>query len=196
MIVRSTPISGQTLVDSLEADPVIASIKDNSALDSVLVSERNIVFVLYGSVLDIGDISARCKAAGKLVLVNIDLVDGMAAHDTAIKWLAQNTAIDGILSTKSSLVRSAQKCGLIGVQRFFLVDSFSYHQLLRVLKHSEPDFVEILPGCIPRVIEWLREEVSTPIIAGGLVCEKSDVIAALGAGALAVATSEELVWGM
>lgn len=184
------------VLDALRDDPVIASVKDASALDEVLASDRGVVFVLYGSVLDVEDIVARAKDAGKTVLVDVDLLDGFAARDVVVTWIAEHTRADGVLSTKSNLVRAAKHAGLVAVQRFFLVDSFSYHQLPRVVEQAGPDAIEILPGCMPRVITWLRDDTAVPVIAGGLVCDKADVMAALGAGAVAVASSNRDVWGM
>ena len=106
------------------------------------------------------------------------MVGGTEA-DVVVTWLAANTRADGVLSTKSDLVRAARRAGLVAVQRFFLVDSFSYHQLPRVVEQAVPDAIEILPGCVPRVITWLRADTDVPIIAGGLVCDKADVMAAL-----------------
>lgn len=186
----------ETLLEALRDDPVIASVKDDSALDEVLASDRDVVFVLYGSVLDVVSIVDRAKDAGKTVLVDVDLLDGFAARDVVVTWLAAHTRADGVLSAKSSLVRAAKRAGLVAVQRFFLVDSFSYHQLPRVVEQAKPDAIEILPGCMPRVITWLRNDLDVPIIAGGLVCDKADVMAALGAGAVAVASSNRDVWGM
>lgn len=188
---RATAILG-----ALADDPVIASVKDADALDRVLASDRRIVFLLFGSVLDIEATVARCKAAGRTVLVDVDLLDGFSGRDIVVEWLATRTGADGVLSTKSGVVKAAKHAGLMAVQRFFLVDSFSYHQLPRVVAQSDPDAIEILPGCMPRVIGWLRTDLTTPIIAGGLVCDKADVMAALGAGALAVASSDRAVWSM
>lgn len=184
------------VLESLQSDPVIASVKDEKALLAALGSEHEVIFLLYGSLLDIEQTVETCKTAGKIVLVNLDFIDGLSSQDAAVDWLTSHTGADGVLSSKPSVVRAARRAGLAAVQRYFLVDSISYHQLARVLKQGDPHFVEILPGCVPRVIEWLRADISTPLIAGGLVCERSDVIAALGAGALAVATSDQLVWDM
>jgi glycerol uptake operon antiterminator len=184
--------------ESLHDDPVIASVKDAGSLDQVLASDRAVVFLLFGSVLDVAEIVDRAKAAGKIVLVDVDLLDGFSSREVVVTWLARNTRADGVLSTKTSIIRAARSAGLVAVQRFFLVDSFSYHQLPRVVAQAKPDLVEILPGCMPRVITWLRErdDMTVPIVAGGLVCDKADVMAALGAGALAVASSNRDVWGM
>ncbi|MGU3410242.1 glycerol-3-phosphate responsive antiterminator [Microbacterium sp. M1A1_1b] len=186
----------QVVLEALHDDPVIASVKDETALTEVLRSDRAVVFLLFGSVLDVARIVQRAKDAGKTVLVDVDLLDGFAARDVVVTWIAEHTAADGILSTKANLVRAAKRAGLVAVQRFFLVDSFSYHQLPRVVEQAKPDAIEILPGCMPRVITWLRSDTDVPVIAGGLVCDKADVLAALGAGAVAVATSNRDVWDM
>ncbi|GGL82584.1 glycerol-3-phosphate responsive antiterminator [Curtobacterium sp. Csp1] len=196
MTTAHTPTSAAVLFDLLADDPVVASVKDPGSLDAVLASDRGVVFLLYGSVLDVADTVERCKATGKTVLVDVDLLDGFAAREVVVTWLAANTRADGVLSTKANLVRAAKRAGLVAVHRFFLVDSFSYHQLARVVAQSQPDAVEILPGCVPRVLTWLRDDVDVPIVAGGLVCDKADVVAALGAGAVAVASSNRDVWGM
>ncbi len=193
---RDTTSAADALLDALRDDPVIASVKDVGALDDVLASDRGVVFVLFGSVLDVADVVARAKDAGKTVLVDVDLLDGFSSRDVVVTWLAANTRADGVLSTKSNLVRAARRAGLVAVQRFFLVDSFSYHQLPRVVEQARPDAIEILPGCMPRVITWLRSDTDVPVIAGGLVCDKADVMAALGAGAVAVASSNRDVWDM
>jgi glycerol uptake operon antiterminator len=193
-VARST--TADSVLEALRDDPVIASVKDASALDEVLASDRGVVFVLYGSVLDVADVVDRAKDAGKTVFVDVDLLDGFSSREVVVTWIAEHTRADGVLSTKSNLVRAAKRAGLVAVQRFFLVDSFSYHQLPRVVEQAKPDAIEILPGCMPRVITWLRDDTSVPVIAGGLVCDKADVVAALGAGAIAVASSNRDVWGM
>ena len=59
-----------------------------------------------------------------------------------------------------------------------------------------PDFIEVLPGVMPRVIKRICASVRTPIIAGGLITDKEDVMAALSAGAIAVSSTNHQVWKM
>lgn len=61
---------------------------------------------------------------------------------------------------------------------------------------GRPDYVEILPGLIPRVIGELSRSMNAPIIAGGLIKSKEEVVAALSAGAVAVSTTAEAVWAL
>ena len=80
------------------------------------------------------------------------------------------------------MVRAAREAGMHAVHRFFLIDSLSYRNLARQVRLSRADSVEILPGCMPRVIGWVVADIEVPLIAGGLVCDREDVFAALKAG--------------
>ncbi|MBK0870122.1 MAG: glycerol-3-phosphate responsive antiterminator [Saccharopolyspora sp.] len=182
--------------DVLLDSPVVASVKDEAGARSVIDSEPGVVFLLCGSILTLPDLVDRLRAAGKVVLVNVDMVEGLESRDVAVEFVGERTRADGVLSSKASIVKAARKRGLLAVHRFFLVDSFSYHNLGKQLAISRPDYIEILPGCVPRVIEWLRNDTDVPIIAGGLVCDKNDVLAALSAGATAIASSNVDVWSM
>lgn len=186
----------RSLLDLLEGSPVVASVKDEEGLEAVLKSDCEVVFLLYGSVLDISATVQRLKDAGRTVLVNVDLLEGFAGREIVVSFIRQHTAADGVLSSKAFMVRAAREQGLFAVHRFFLVDSFSYHNLAKQVAISKADCVEILPGCMPRVIGWVVGDVGVPLIAGGLVCDREDVFAALQAGATAIASSNHEVWRM
>ncbi|QIM19636.1 glycerol-3-phosphate responsive antiterminator [Leucobacter coleopterorum] len=180
----------------LQLHPVIASIKSEADAKAVLQTQCPVVFVLFGSILTIPTIVKTLKEAGKTVFVDLDLVEGFSSKTVTIDFLQANTALDGILSTKAMMVKYAKSKQLASIHRIFLVDSFSYHNLPKQLSISGADAVEILPGCMPRVISWIKEDITLPVIAGGLVCDKQDVLNALDAGAIAIASSNRDVWQM
>ncbi len=180
----------------LQDNPVIASIKDDEGLKKVLETECKIVFILYGDILNIASIVQTLKDNDRIVFINIDLLDGLSNKEIAVKFLKQNTKADGILSSKAQSIKAARSMGLIAIHRFFLIDSFSFHNLNKQIEISQPDCIEILPGCMPRVITWVMEKISIPLIAGGLVCEKEDVVSALKAGATAISSTNTDVWSM
>ncbi|MDR0504617.1 MAG: glycerol-3-phosphate responsive antiterminator, partial [Bifidobacteriaceae bacterium] len=76
-----------------------------------------------------------------------------------------------------------------------LVDTRTYRSIPGRVASSGADFVEAQPGCLPRIIAYLREEVNVPIVAGGLIFDRADINAALDSGAAAVATSNASFWG-
>jgi glycerol uptake operon antiterminator len=177
-------------------DPVIASVKDNSGLRTALTSRTKVVFLLYGDVLTTPALVKTAKQAGRKVFVNLDMVDGLSQRPASLDFLHRTCAPDGILSTRANLCRTAHDFGMYGILRFFMVDSFAYRQLPDQLRLSRADAVEILPGCIPRVVRWIQREQTVPIICGGLVCDIADVQAARYAGADAVATSNSELWSL
>lgn len=184
------------MIEILQENPVIASVKDEAGAQAALRSDCKIVFLLYGSVLNIASIVDVLKKHGKMVFVDVDLLDGFASKEIVVTYLKMHTAADGVLSSKAFMVKAAKEQGLFAIHRLFLIDSMSYQNARKQVKISKADCIEILPGCMPRVISWLIEDVSVPLIAGGLVCDKDDVVAALKAGATAVASSNEGVWQM
>lgn len=188
-MIKSKPFF---LAELLADAPVIAAVKNDTGLERALSSDCAAIFFLYGTILNISELTARAKSSGKLVFVHIDLIEGLAGKDISVNFIAQNTQADGIISTRQNLIRHAKELGLITIQRFFLLDSLSFENVLR--QSSYADAVDILPGTMPRVIERLTHRIRQPIIASGLLVDKHDIMSALAAGALAVSTTSESLW--
>lgn len=181
-------------LQAVEESPVIAAIKDEEGLKLCLESESQVVFILYGDVCTIPDIVQTVKDSGRIALVHMDLVAGLSTKEVAVDFIRRNTGADGILSTKANLVRRAADLGLYTVLRFFVLDSKSLLQVESQWKSAKPDFVEILPGVMPKIIRKLKEMVEVPLIAGGLISDREDIIAALDAGAVSVSATSPEVW--
>ena len=175
----------EAFVELLQENPVIAAVKDATGLSRSMDSDCRIVFV---------EVVSRVHEAGKLAMVHIDLIDGLAARDVAVDFIAESTRADGIISTRSNLVRRAKARGMLAVQRFFMLDSIALVNIEKRLSFEAADAVEILPGAMPKVIRRLAAIVRKPVIAGGLISDKEDVLNALGAGAMAVSSSNPEVW--
>ena len=180
----------------LEEDPVVAAVKGEEGLERCLKSSCGIVFILYGSILTIGEIVERVKAAGKVAMVHLDLLEGLSAQNVAVDFIVRNTRADGILSTKPALIQRAKAKGMITVQRFFLLDSIALKNIPHQLSQNGADLVEVLPGGMPKAIAQLAATIQKPIIAGGLIRDKEDVTRALGAGAVGISASSETIWGL
>ena len=54
--------------------------------------------------------------------------------------------------------------------------------------------MEVLPGVMPKILKQICKTSKVPVIAGGLISDKEDVMGALGAGAAAVSTTNQKVW--
>ena len=82
------------------------------------------------------------------------------------------------------------------VLRFFLLDSMAFENICQQQYSVKPDFIEVLPGVMPKIIRRVCKRVRTHLIAGGLISDKEDVMAALDAGAIAVSSTNQKVWLM
>ena len=182
------------LAETLLNEPVIAAVKTDEALTAVLASPCSAVFLLASTLLTVDGLVHRIHDAGKLAVVHIDLVDGLSSREIAVDSLNALCHPDGIISTRPTLIRRARHRGLLTVQRAFILDSLSLTSLSGQLEQGKPDFVEILPGIMPRVIAEISARTQVPVIAGGLLRDKADVMAAMRAGAAAVSTSAPPLW--
>lgn len=185
------------MLESLLDYPVIAAVKNAAGLRRALASPSPVVFVLFGDLCGIRDVVAEIRETGKLAVVHLDLIDGLAEREISVRFLKESTNADGVISTKASLARCAKENGLLSVQRHFLLDSMS---LENAEKHVQSggtgaaDFYEILPGVMPKIIRQFARITDIPVIAGGMIQDKEDIVSALGAGAVAVSTTKENLW--
>jgi glycerol uptake operon antiterminator len=181
------------LGDLLANNPIIPSVKDDSTMDTAIANSSELVLVLFGDILNIAGIIDRLKNSGKMVFVNVDLIEGLSSKNISVDYLKKNTRADGIISNRAPILKYAKELGFITVHRFFLIDSISFHNMPKLLEISNADILQILPGW-PKVISWVSEIVRQPIIAGGLVCDREEVINALKAGADSISTSNTEIW--
>ena len=186
----------QEFYDAVTSNPIIAAVKDENGLKRCLESaDTNVVFVLFGDVSTIADIVKRIKDAGKTVVVHMDLIAGLSSRVESVDFIAQYTMADGIISTRIEQIKRGKELSLSTVYRIFVIDS----KVLDNVNHHVADYadiVEILPGLMPKINRRMGNMLSVPLIAGGLISEKEDVIAALDAGAIAISTTNEGVWRM
>ncbi|RDU24412.1 glycerol-3-phosphate responsive antiterminator [Anaerosacchariphilus polymeriproducens] len=181
---------------ALENCPVIAAVKDEEGLKICLESDIIVVFVLFGDICSIGDITRRIKNAGKIAMVHMDLIGGLSAKEIAVDYLKNYTMADGVISTKQNIIKRAKELMMYTVLRVFLIDSMALSSIENHQNLIKADFIEVLPGVMPRVIKKICKITSKPIIAGGLISDKMDVIEALEAGAMSISTTNQEVWFM
>ena len=182
------------IMDILEDSPVIAAVKNDEGLAHCLESECQMVFILYGSVCSVADIVGRIKEKGKLAIVHVDLTAGLSSKEIAVDFVRQHTRADGIISTKPQLVKHAMEMGLLGVQRTFIIDSMALSTTRKQIDAFRPDLVEVMPGIMPRILKEIRGYTDIPLIAGGLISDKKDVMGAISAGADGISTTNEGLW--
>ena len=184
----------EEMLEIIAEFPIIAAVKDEKELKESLMTDCKVIFILFGNICNISEIVEKIKNKDKLAIIHADLVQGLSAKTEAIDYLKLNTKADGIISTKGNLVKYAVEIGLIGILRNFIIDSMAMENVNKQVSLANPDMIEIMPGIMPEIIEKIKSELKLPLIAGGLISEKKDIIAALAAGADAVSTTKIGLW--
>lgn len=182
------------LKEAIEDSPIIAAIKDDNGLEKCLTSDSSIIFILYGNLITIPSIVERVKSAGKLAFVHLDLIQGLQSKDIAANFIKEYTKADGVISTKAPLISRAKELELFTVMRFFAIDSMAYENIQKQLKTTRPDIIEVLPGPMPKVVSKIVSMAKCPVIAGGLVSDKEDVMSLLSTGASCISSTNQDVW--
>lgn len=177
-----------------EKCPVIPEIKNDEWLESLPDSDSDIVYILYGDICTIADIVERVKKMGKRAIVHIDLIVGLSAKEISVDFIRKYTRADGIISMKPALIKRANDLDFFTIQRFYMIDGLTYANVAKNVKHSNPDVVEFMPAGLSKLIRYLVELIDKPIVASGLTQDREDIIHALKAGALAIATTNRELW--
>ncbi len=186
----------QKFYDAMSDCPIIAAVKDFEGIQQCLKSDVKIVFVLFGNMCNIGEIVKQIKQADKMALVHIDLIEGLSSHERAVDYISKNTEADGIISTRVNMINRAKELSLYTIFRIFVLDSRAFQSIEKQKKQIKADFIEILPGVMPKIIAKIHELSSQAVIAGGLINDREDVIDALNAGAISVSTTNQELWFM
>ncbi len=181
------------LICTLEGNPIIAAVRDDN-WDPALNSSAQVIFYLKANLLTVKSRVSDAINKGKLIFVHIDLAEGIGKDKTGIDFLYK-CGVHGIISTRSQLITAAREKGLLTVQRFFALDSQGLESIRDISGLGAADFIEIMPGVVPKVIELFAEKGAS-VIAGGLIETKEEVMSALGAGAVAVSTGKNNLWNI
>ena len=126
------------------------------------------------------------------MFVHIDLSEGIGKDKIGIEFLAA-CGVDGIITTKSNMVKIAKEVGLLTVQRFFALDSQGVSAISEITQAASPDFIEIMPGVIDKIVSRFATG-QIPVIAGGLIETKQEITNALKCGAVAVSSGKQDLW--
>lgn len=173
---------------------IIAAVRNKQELEKAINSNVSIIFMLTPNIGDIKEQAELVHSVGKKLFIHLDLAEGIGKDEYGIRFVKEQ-GIDGIISTRTNIIKNAKRENLFTIQRFFAVDSQSVHTTIETAKSSKADMIEIMPGMMTKVIKILKKELDIPVIAGGLIETKKEVEEALSCGAVAVSTGKKEFWG-
>ena len=173
--------------------PVIAAVRGDADFEKALLSDVQAVFLLSSDIMTVENFVARAHEKQKLLFIHVDFVDGLSKDAAGVHYLSTKS-IDGIISTRVNIIKTARELGLFTVQRFFIVDSQSIYTTIDSVKSAKPDMIEIMPALLYKTLSRLSHELSTPIIAGGLIESEDELNTAIFSGAVSVSTGKRELW--
>ena len=185
-------------IQVLEENPIVAAIKDDKGLQLALNADVGIIFILYGDICTLPKIVERIREKNRIAIVHVDLIDGLSNNDSVLDYIKNVTHADGIITTKLNLIQYGKKIGLYTIHRYFILDSIALQNIIKQSNSRvQPDAIEILPGVLqPKIIRYITKNSIVPVMCGGLVTTKEDVINSLKNGAIAVSTTHSDMWDM
>jgi glycerol uptake operon antiterminator len=179
----------------LTANRVVPAVRDVTRLPQALAVSPSLVIVFNPSLDHIKETAAQVRAAGALLLVHADMMEGIASDGAGLRFLARS-GVSGVATTRTQTMQLAHQAGLLVTFRAFLIDSAALETVSKIVERNHPDIVEALPAPIlGRLPARYIAGLGVPILAGGLISTRADISAALASGATAVSTSTESLWG-
>lgn len=174
--------------------PVIAAVRTPEDFEKALDSKVRILAMVGGDVFKAKPQILKAKKKGCLVFFHIDLVEGIGKDASGIHFAKEEFGIDGVQSTRTHILKLARHERLITIHRLFVNDFQGLKSGMTLVESSNPDFVELTPGIIPRIIRKVTNEQQRPVIASGLVATENDVKVLLEAGASNIVCSSQNLW--
>ncbi|RIW32484.1 glycerol-3-phosphate responsive antiterminator [Bacillus salacetis] len=178
-----------------ELSGILPAVKSMKEFDKLLESDHKYIILLETRLSQLPSMASYARKANKKLIVHVDLVQGLKTDEYGMEFLIRVIKVDGIISTRGNAIAIAKKNNLIAIQRLFLLDSHALEHNLKIINNVQPDYIEVLPGLIPKIIQEVNRATNIPVIAGGLIRNEEDIEAAYEGGAIAVTTSNHsLVW--
>ena len=131
---------------------VAAAVRTREDFEIALQSRVDVIFLLYSNILTMDKYINKAKSMGKRIFIHMDFAEGIGKDRAGLEFL-KHLGADGILTTKTNMIRPAKDLGLITVQRFFIVDSHSVDTAVESIRIAKPDIVEIMPGVVSKKIK-------------------------------------------
>ena len=177
-----------------ELKGVLTVLRNMKEFERLLKSDHEYIIFLEIRLAQLKQLVQVAKKAKKKVILHVDLIQGLKTDSYGFEYLVREVKPDGIVSTRSNVIALAKKNNLMTIQRLFLLDSQALEHNINLINQVKPDYIEILPGIIPSVIKEVFDKTGIPVIAGGLIRTKEDILLAYDGGAKAISTSQPELW--
>lgn len=193
--IRTTPGSLTPLRNFCTENPIIPAVRKAEHVELAAAAHGRIIYLLTGDPENCEGMIQRLLGAGKVPMVNLDLLNGFSRDKYAVNYLKRIGA-RGIISTHLDPLRHAHSIGLYAIQRTFLLDSGAMDTISNQLKNTPVHALEILPALVaPKMLDRVRgASADLPVVGGGLIETMKEVESLLAQGLSAVSVSKPEMW--
>ncbi|SDN62264.1 glycerol-3-phosphate responsive antiterminator [Alkalicoccus daliensis] len=174
---------------------IIPSVTSAAECMEAMSQGAELIVLSHSSVEELMKVHKICRRSPKLrLLVHMDVVKGLSQTAEAVGFLAAYMKPFGIISSHPVVIRAAKAEGLFAVQRCFIFDEQSAEVSLKLIEKGSPDYVQVMPGIVPKTIQYMKAHCDYPLMAGGLIRTEAEAAEACRAGAEAVTSSARHLW--
>ncbi|TYR79048.1 glycerol-3-phosphate responsive antiterminator [Priestia megaterium] len=181
---------------SFHGQSVLPAVRDMKQLERFLESDYEYGVLLDNQIGLLRGIMKEVSHHNKKLIIHLDLIHGLKQDEYAVDFLCQEFKPAGIISTRTNVILKAKQRGIYAIQRVFLLDSTALKKSYEIIKKVKPDYIELLPGIVPHLIQEVAAETGIPVLAGGLIRSEEEVRKAIESGAAAVTTSNKKLWNI
>ncbi|MFJ5717966.1 glycerol-3-phosphate responsive antiterminator [Neobacillus sp. NPDC093127] len=171
--------------------PAIRKIED---VEKMMSSNYEYMVILDLHVSRLKPIFQMAQSNHKKLIIHMDLVHGLKSDEYSTEYICQEYKPFGLISTKGSVILKARQKGVKSIQRLFLLDTSSIEKSFALIERTQPDYIEVLPGIMPKIIKDIRNRTKREVFAGGLIDTIEEVEQAYEAGAVTITTSNKELW--
>lgn len=168
-------LAGEEVRDIFNNQRILPAVRRMKDLEKLMKLSYDYIIILDIHISQVKPVVDMVKAHGKKPLLHADLIEGLKNDEYAAEYLCQIVKPAGLVSTRNGVIAKTRQSGLLAIQRLFLLDTIALEKSYSMLERTRPDFVEVLPGIIPRMVTEVFERTGIPIIAGGLIRTVDDV---------------------
>ncbi|OCS83521.1 glycerol-3-phosphate responsive antiterminator [Caryophanon tenue] len=179
---------------SLKGQAVIPAARTVKQFDKLLSSAFEYIVILEVNIGQLRSLKQEAERHGKKLIIHADLIHGLKTDNFGADYLCNEVRPAAIISTRSNIILKAKARGIIAIQRVFLIDTIALEKSYSLIEQTQPDYIELLPGIIPAMIQEVYAKTNIPIITGGLIRSNDEAQLALQAGAVAITTSNTELW--
>jgi glycerol uptake operon antiterminator len=175
--------------------PIIPAVRKPELVEQAITAGGKVVYLLTGDPENCEEMIQKILIAGKLPIVNLDLLNGFSRDRYAVNYM-KRVGAQGIISTHLEPLRHALSLGLYGIQRTFLLDSGAMEAITSQLKNTSVHALEVLPAQVaPKMLARVRSlSLDLPVVGGGLIQTMKEIEELLAQGLSAVSTSNPQMW--